>query len=72
MYYILMETQKQGENITANNFVYTDLATAMEAFYNKASYAPKTTADYMGVMLLRDDGAIICPMVSGPIQSSNT
>lgn len=67
MYYILIETQKQGQSMSAPTTVYTDLATATEAFYSKAAYAPKTTADYMGVMLIRNDGAIMDPMVCGPI-----
>ena len=67
MYYILIETQKQDETLSAQTLVYTDLATATEAFYAKAQYTPKTTADYMGVMLIRNDGAIIKSMVTGPI-----
>ena len=67
MYYILIETQKQGQSMSAPTTIYTDLATATEAFYSRAAYAPKTTADYMGVILFRNDGAIMIPMVSGPI-----
>lgn len=67
MYYILIETQKQGDTMSAPTLTYTDLATAVEATYSKAAYVPKTSADYMGVTLIRNDGVVIIPMISGPI-----
>ena len=66
MYYILIETQDNNGVKSATSACYTDLATAKEAYYAKAQYTPKTAADYMGIMLIRNDGSIIMPTASGP------
>lgn len=70
MYYILIETQDVKGTQSATPTVYGDLATATEAYYQKAMYTPKTAADYMGVMLIRNDGMTILPMVKGPISEA--
>ena len=51
MYYILIETQNINGTKTVSPLVYDDIA----------------TANYMGVMLMRNDGMTILPMVKGPI-----
>ena len=72
MYYILIETQDIKGTQTVTPSTFKDLATATEAYYQKAMYTPKTTADYMGVMLIRNDGMTILPMVKGPIKEEQT
>ena len=72
MYYILIETQDNEGIQSVTPHTFKDIADATEAYYSKAMYTPKTTADYMGVMLIRNDGLTILPMVKGPIKEEQT